>query len=215
MKTVEQELLEATGLKPRGKKESVTDFHVRISGGVSALSDDTYDTLSENAQAWFTQAADALNEDPPSPEKIAPFSEFDDTAEEEETENAGAEEEEETEKVAAIQQKKPTKVVTKPTPAAKSPASRKAAEQKEIADKLKEEAEAAKKKQKEKPPKERRSSVADTIRYAMCEQPTLSKEEVAKILKAKKLSFDPGRLDQVYSATYRVLQILTELGKIS
>lgn len=212
--TVEQELLAATGQKVKGKKESDQDFLVRVSAAVSELGDPEYEALSEQAQAWFTQAAAALNEEPAAPENIQAFEEFDEAAEEvegdatdDEKESAAEEEVEEEpaskKKVAVV---KPAKKEPAPVEA-KVTASDKGKKAKVVAAATK--PVAAKEK-----PASRGVSVADTIRYVMCEDPEITKEGVDKALKAKKLSFDPSRLDQVYSATARVLAILAELKKL-
>ena len=202
---VEQELLTATGQKERGKKESPQDYLVRISGAVSDMDDKEYEKLSSAAQEWFTQAADALNEEPPAPENIKPFADF----EEEEAKEEAVEEEatedppEDVPEPKAKERAAPVKSSKKESPPAKI---------------VKEKKEAVTKEPKEPkskgPAPLRTTSVADTIRFVMCEDPSITKDSVAKALKEKRLSFDQSRLDQIYSGTARVLQILQELKKL-
>lgn len=197
--TVEQELLAATGQKEKGKKETPQDYLVRISGAVSDMDDKKYAMLSAQAQEWFTQAADALNEEPPAPENIKPFSEFEIKDGEEE------EGEEETETDGPPEDPPPPKKKTAPSVRQEPPAKK----EKEKAEKLPKK----EPKSKEVSPL-RENSIADTIRFVMCEDPTVTKDGVAKALKEKRLSFDQSRLDQIYSGTARVLQILQELKKL-
>lgn len=209
MKTVEQELREATNQKPQGKKETETSYKSRIISAIADLSDAEYDVLSKESQAWFSAAAEALNESPSAPEKIPPFPEL--AAEEEagdESDGALAAEEEEKEEKEKKKAERAKKKKVPATPAKKTVAINKPKQDEVKPTKGEKKKEAAPKVEGK---KERRGSVADTIRYAMCENPSLNKEGVAKILTANKLSFDQGRLDQVFSATARVLQILDEL----
>lgn len=201
--TIEQELLAATKQKEKGKKESVKAFMARVGHAVSDLSDDDYEKLSAPAQAWFTQAAEALSEDTPAPENIKPFSEFEEEAEPE----APAEETAKEEQPPVVKTKKKS-VVIKKEKVVEPDKSKKA---KADGETMTVGTRTAK-------PKEsrvkREGSVADTIRFIMCDNPTIPKNDVGKALKEKKLLFDQSRLDQVYSATARVLQILQELKKL-
>ena len=187
--TVEQEILSATGEKPKGKKEEASEYLGRTANATSDLKDAQYKALSKGAKAWFKQAADALNEEPPAPENIEAFDKYDDENEEAEVETSPADKKEKGKGKIKI----PGEKVAKPEAAAPKK------------EEKKEEAEA---------PKIRQNSVADTIRHIMCDNPAVTKEQVGKELKALKLSFDVSRLDQVYSFTARVLEILQEKGKL-
>ena len=181
--TVEQELLTATDEKPKGKKEDMGEYLGRIATAIAEIEDAEYKTLSVGAKAWFKQAADAMNEEPPALENIKPFGSYDKLNEEEEK---------------------------APEPKAGKGGKGKVAGKEEEAapgktDKTEEEAKGA---------KIRQSSVADTIRHIMCDNPAVTKEQVSKELKARKLSFDVSRLDQIYSFTARVLEILQEKKKL-
>ncbi len=208
--SVEQELLTATGQKLKGKKEVDSVYLARVATAVSDLEDPDYEALSVPAQAWFTQAAAALSEDPPAPEKIEAFPEVEEEATEEETEEVAEEETPLPEKKKPAAKVKPDKKEpVKPEPKVTAPDKGKKAKTDAVA--LNAGAEKAKATA---TPKAKSVSVADTIRYAMCEDPDITKDGVAKTLKDKKLSFDQSRLDQVYSATARVLVILRELKKL-
>ena len=193
--TVEQELLAITDQKPKGKKEDMGEYFGRIATAVAEIEDDQYKALSAGAKAWFKQAADAMKEEPPATENIKPFGGYDKLNEVKEEEEAEEEEEEEA-----------------PTPKAKG-GGKKGMPKKEEAE---EETASTKSKPKEetKGAKIRQSSVADTIRHIMCDNPAVTKDQVGKELKARKLSFDVSRLDQVFSATARVLEILQEKKKL-
>lgn len=212
---VERELLDATGEKPKRQKENPGEYLVRVAEKTSSLPDAEYERLSAGAKAWFTQAAEVLNTDSPDASQIEPFTKFDQlNAESGEesgdspatTDDIGKEPVEDTTKVKKSSKKSGKKKAEsipipapEATPAAKKPT-------------------AAPKPPKEKKPAGakpvRETSVADTIRGIMCEAPELSKEDVAKELKARKLSFETSRLDQIYHATARVLDLLKQLKKL-
>jgi hypothetical protein len=192
---IEQELLAATGQKEKGKRETPQDYLVRIALAVSELPEepvDKYEELSEPSKVWYLQAAEALGAEPPEPENIKPFSDFDKA----EGEGEPPEDPPEPEKK---KKSAPTKDSKKKPPKVKE-------EKKEVV---------VKKEPKNKGPAPlRETSVADTIRFVMCEDPSLTKDDVAKALKEKKLTFDQSRLDQIYSGTARVLQILQQMKKL-
>lgn len=187
-KTVEQELLGATEQREKGKKENLAQYLSRVATAVSDLKDPEYMALSKGSQAWFTQAAAALSEEPPAPEKIEEFENFD-------AQNVKEKKKEDPSPSSTAKDKKKGK---------------KDAEESKKTDKP----EGKKKKDGDQPSTTKTTSIADTIRFAMCSNPAVTKEDVAKVLKEKRLSFDQSRLDQVYSATARVLQILQELNKL-
>lgn len=208
--TVEQELLAATGEKAKGKKEADQDYLVRVSSAVSGLGDPEYEALSEQAQAWFTQAAAALNEEPSAPENIQPFSEYDEAAEVQE--EAAEEVEETTAEEETAPEPKPKKKAVVVKPAKKEPAPVEA--KVTVSDKGKKVKADTTATKKEKTGVKREGSVADTIRVLLCENPDATKDEIGKQLKAKKLSFDPVRLTHIYSTTARVIEILRDLKKL-
>ena len=70
---VERELLEITGIKGRGKKESREEYLLRLGEAVSELEEEEYGELSDAAQKWFAAAAKKINADKVS--EVAPFPE--------------------------------------------------------------------------------------------------------------------------------------------
>lgn len=196
--TIEQEILQATGEKPKGKKESFNEYFQRLATATCDLQDPEYKKLSGGAQAWCAQAAEALSEEPPNPEAIKAPAEYDKENDPPSKEEATVEEE------AAVEEETPP-AKAKPVTKAKGAEPKAQASLPGVAA-----APAAAKSE----PKTRTSSVADTIRDIMCDNPTVTKEAVGKELQKRKLSFDPARLDQVYSFTARVLKILEEKKKL-
>lgn len=75
---IEKELLELTGEKAKGRKESDEDYQVRICTAVNDVEDDDYEGLSDQTKLWFEAATQAINDD--EPENIPPFADFDEKA---------------------------------------------------------------------------------------------------------------------------------------
>lgn len=68
MSEVEQELVKITGFKSPGKKTSRQDYLAGLARAVSALSDDDFDNVSNEAAAWHEAAVDAMNDEKDLPE---------------------------------------------------------------------------------------------------------------------------------------------------
>lgn len=208
---VEKELLSATKQKERGKKESPNEYLIRIAQAVEGLSDGNYQELSEESQAWFTQAAEALSEDPPNPEGILPF---DAVVDADEAEAEASEPEDEAEETTGTETEETKEVEEeKPAKSSKTKAAKPAAAAKKAPTAKPTPAPTKKEVVKKGPPK-RENSIANAIRLAMCKDPTLTKDGVAKVLKEQRLSFDQSRLDQIFSFTSAVLKILQDLKKL-
>lgn len=72
--SAEQQLLNVTEEKPKGKKEDFDAYAQRLATAIDALPEKVWDTLGEAAQKWYTDTVGALNNDksPPAfPEKAA------------------------------------------------------------------------------------------------------------------------------------------------
>lgn len=70
--SAEQQLLNVTEEKPKGKKEDFDAYAQRLATAIDALPEKVWDTLGEAAQKWYTDTVGALNNDksPPAfPEK--------------------------------------------------------------------------------------------------------------------------------------------------
>jgi hypothetical protein len=88
--TMEEEILEAVGIKPQKAKEDRQDYLERLARAVNNADEEAWDGLSEEAQDWHTAAVASINKK----KKIAEFS---DAVEEEEDEEEEDEEEEDDE----------------------------------------------------------------------------------------------------------------------
>jgi len=91
MSPIETEMLEATGQKPRGKKEEPGDYLVRLCSAVSELADGEYEALSEPTKAWFADAAEKINEE--DFDNIPSFADFEEAAKPAKGKKAAAKEE--------------------------------------------------------------------------------------------------------------------------
>ena len=76
---IEQELLQAVDVKAQGKKEDEQKYLKRLTKAIAKLGDDDFEELSEEAQDWYNDAADAVNDD----DEIPAFDEEEEEEEEE------------------------------------------------------------------------------------------------------------------------------------
>lgn len=63
MTEVEKELVEASGFKPKKQYKERQDYLTALARAVDVLDDDAIDGLSNEAQAWYGNACDAVNEE--------------------------------------------------------------------------------------------------------------------------------------------------------
>jgi len=70
--TIEQEILEATGERKKGRKEDQQAYLIRLVNAVAQLSDEEWEDLSEPTQEWFNEAGTALNDKDEDPDKELP-----------------------------------------------------------------------------------------------------------------------------------------------
>lgn len=60
--SIEKELLEVTGFKPRKEYDDRQDYLAALARAVDALKPDDFDNLTNEATEWFNKAAEALND---------------------------------------------------------------------------------------------------------------------------------------------------------
>lgn len=194
MTTIEQELLKATGEKPRGKKEEVVDYLQRVAEAVDSdkVSEKAWDALSDEAQEWFEKASAALSNG--NAEDIPRFDNA--VKEEQQTETKPSSGKEET-KVATAKGRKEEKKAVAPTAKGKA-----------------EKAPKAKKEPRKTSEEVREGSAADVVKLIVCEHPSWSEDQVKAELKNRKVRCRDGRLHSQYRQTHRVIQFLEKFGKL-
>lgn len=193
---IQKELEVATGVKIN-KDEDVQGYMARVVSAVADLPEEAWNKLSETAQGWYNDAAEAVNNKKP----IAGFDSEDTSAEtttadeesptpkKKEKAPKAAKADKKKEPVKAAAEKKPAK----PAKPAKPPKEAKAP----------------------KPKKEKRVTAEDAIRIAVCKFPSLAPEQIREKVKAQGITPSDDRLFYVHKMTHKVISTLKEVGKLS
>lgn len=198
---VKKELLKATGLSEK-KGEDGQALAKRLIRAVSELEDAAWGALSEEAQSWYNDAADALNA-----KKTLPT--LDEAEAEEEEAPAPArrraapapdpEPEDESEDEEEAEEEPAPKAKAKPAPAAKAKPAPAAEEKPKKTDEA---------------PTPRKTGVTQLMRETICKNDRATKEEIAEILREGKIEFRDSTLDIMYSDTMKTIEALRELKKL-
>lgn len=203
--TIEEELLEATGEKPQGKKESNQDYYARLVEAVQDLKDADWDKLSDAAQEWVNDGATAIKKDKDIddfPDAEAPASDegdddrgSDDTGDDDDAgEDADDDDKKEDDDVAKKSKKgggksKPDKAASKAKDDDKPAKSAKA-----------------------KGGKEKKPGAQVMIKKLVIKDPEMSTEKIAAKLDAAGVSATPSAISTIRSGTLQTLRLVKELG---
>lgn len=191
---IQKELEIVTGVKIN-KDEDAQGYMARVVSAVADLPEEAWNKLSEAAQGWYNDAAEAVNNKTPITSFDGAESPAEPTVAEEATPTA-TKKKEKPAKAAKPKKEKPApaadKKPVKPAKAAKPPKEAKAP----------------------KPKKEKRVTAEDAIRIAVCKFPSLAPEQIREKVKAQGINPSDDRLFYVHKITHKVISTLKEVGKL-